>query len=61
MKRSRRSFSTEFKRDAAVLALDQGYSVAESCLSFDVGKTALRRRVNQLQAERGGITPQLGK
>lgn len=57
MKRSRRSFSTEFKRDAAILVLDQGYSVAEACRSLDVGETALRRWVDQLQAERGGITP----
>ena len=57
MKKSRRSFSTEFKRDAATLVLDQGYSVPEASRSLDVGETALRRWVNQLQAERGGVTP----
>ena len=57
MKKSRRSFSTEFKRDAATLVLDQGYSVPEASRSLDVGETALRRWVNQLQAERGGATP----
>ncbi len=31
MARQRRSFSTEFKREAAGLALDQGYSIAEAC------------------------------
>ena len=58
MKRQRRSFSTEFKRDAATLVLDQGYTVPEACRSLDVGETALRRWVDQLRAERGGITPQ---
>ena len=57
MARSRRSFSTEFKREAAALVVDQGYSIAEACRSLDVGETALRRWVDQLKAERGGITP----
>lgn len=57
MKRSRRSFSTEFKHDAATLVLDQGYSVTEACRSLDVGETALRRWVEQLRAERGGVAP----
>lgn len=43
MARQRRSFSTEFRREAASLVLDQGYSVAEACRSLDVGETALRR------------------
>ena len=57
MKRERRSFSTEFKYEAAGLVLDQGYSIAETCRSLDVGETALRRWVDQLRAERGGVTP----
>lgn len=52
-----RSFSVEFKHEAALLVLDQGYSVMEACLSLGVGDTALRRWVNQLQQERNGITP----
>lgn len=47
----------EFKREAASLVLDQGYSVAEACRSLDVGETALGRWVGQLKAERGGVTP----
>ena len=58
MKKQRRSFSTEFKRDAAALVLDQGYSIMEACRSLGVGDTALRRWVDQLRAERGGVTPQ---
>lgn len=58
MKRQRRTFSTEFKHDAAALVVDQGYTVTEACRSLDVGETALRRWVDQLLAERGGVTPQ---
>lgn len=57
MKRQRRSFSTEFKRDAGMLVLDQGYTIPEACRSLDIGETALRRWVDQLAAERGGVTP----
>lgn len=57
MTRQRRSFSTEFKHEAACLVLDQGYSITEACRSLGVGSTALRRWVQQLQDERGGTTP----
>ncbi|WP_089153640.1 IS3 family transposase [Photobacterium proteolyticum] len=56
-KRQRRTFSSEFKMDAASLVLDQGYSIAEAARSLDIGETALRRWVDQLKIERGGITP----
>ena len=36
MSRQRRSFSPEFKLDAR-LVVDQGYSIAESAHSLDVG------------------------
>lgn len=55
--KQRRSFSTEFKRDAASLVVDQGYSVPEASRSLGVGPTALRRWVRQLKAERYGGTP----
>ncbi|CAK2895813.1 transposase [Vibrio crassostreae] len=38
----RRTFSTEFKIDAASLVLDQGYSIPEAANSMGVGETALR-------------------
>lgn len=57
MSKQRRSFSTEFKREAACLVLDQGYSVPEACRSLDLGESALRRWVKQLQQERTGVTP----
>lgn len=38
--------------------LDQGYSHIEACRSLGVVESALRRRVNQPQQERSGVTPQ---
>ncbi|QLL15545.1 IS3 family transposase [Pseudomonas chlororaphis] len=58
MTKQRRSFSAEFKREAAALVLDQGYSHIEACRSLGVVESALRRWVNQLQQERSGVTPQ---
>ena len=57
MARLRRSFNTDFKREAANLVLKEGYSVAEACRSLDVGETALRRWIDQLEGERLGVTP----
>lgn len=57
MARQRRTFSAEFKLDAARLVTDQGYSVPEASRSLGVGETVLRRWVQQLQGEQGGTTP----
>lgn len=57
MTKQRRTFSTEFKHEAASLVLDQGYSFTEASKSLGVGETAIRRWVDQLKVERGGITP----
>ncbi|WP_155951563.1 MULTISPECIES: IS3 family transposase [unclassified Pseudomonas] len=57
MSRQRRTFTPSFKREAASLVLDQGYSCPEAARSLDVGESLLRRWVAQLQLERGGVTP----
>jgi len=57
MSRQRRTFTPTFKREAASLVLDQGYSCPEAARSLDVGESLLRRWVAQLQLERGGVTP----
>ena len=57
MARQRKTYSPEFKQEAASLVLDQGYSVPEASRSLDVGETAVRRWVDQLKAERDGVTP----
>lgn len=58
MTKQRRSFSAEFRREAAALVLDQGYSHIEACRSLGVVESALRRWVNQLQQGRSGVTSQ---
>jgi len=57
MTRQRRSFSTEFKKEATSLVLDQGYTLSEDSRSLDVGSNTLTRWVKQLEQERSGITP----
>ena len=57
MKRQRRTFSTEFKHDAASLVLDQGYSFADASRAVDVHENTLRTWAAQLESERGGTTP----
>lgn len=58
MTKQRRSFSPEFKQQAACLVLDQGYSYTEASRSVGVGESVLRRWVQQLQLERQRVTPQ---
>ncbi|WP_139799021.1 transposase, partial [Andreprevotia lacus] len=58
MNNTRRSFTSEFKAEAAALVVNQGYSVAQACTAMGVGETAMRRWVAQLQQEQVGITPQ---
>ncbi len=57
MTKQRRTFSPEFKREAADLVLKQNYSFIEASRSLGIGETALRRWVDQLQQERTGLTP----
>ena len=57
MSKQRRTFSTEFKREAALLVLDQGYTLLEASRSVGVVDSVLRRWVQQLQQEHHGMTP----
>ena len=54
IKKSRRTFTTEFKLEVAQLVIDHGYSVREASKAMDVGKTAVDRWVQQLKKERSG-------
>lgn len=56
--KKRRTFTTEFKKEAACLVLDQGYKVLEACEAVDVTPTVMRRWVKQLASERSGVTPE---
>lgn len=58
MSKQRRTFSPEFKQQAAALVLDQGYRHMEASRSAGVGETVPRRWVHQLQMERQGVTSQ---
>ena len=57
MTKDRKSYSIEFKNETASLVVDKGYTIAEACAAMDIGPTALRRWVKQLESERSGITP----
>ncbi len=56
-KRTRRTFSPEFKLEAAQLVVDQGYSVVEAAKAMNVSKSAMDKWVRQLKQERQAITP----
>lgn len=56
-KRARRLFSAEFKLEAALLVLDQNYSVTEAAQAMNVGKSTMDKWVRQLREERQGKTP----
>ncbi|MCV6611661.1 MAG: transposase, partial [Amphritea sp.] len=57
MTNKRRSYTPEYKLEAASLALDQDYSVPEAARSLGLNENVLRRWVNQLRDERQGTTP----
>ena len=56
--RTRRTFTREFKREAACLILDQGFSVRDVCNQLDLQEGALRRWVQQVRFERNGGVPE---
>ncbi|MCV6613189.1 MAG: transposase, partial [Amphritea sp.] len=57
MTNKRRSYTPEYKLEAASLVLDQDYSVPEAARSLGLNENVLRRWVNQLRDERQGTTP----
>lgn len=58
MKKSRRYFTPEFKAEAVKLVTERGYSVAQACRELEVGETAFRRWLAQIEAEsQGHILP----
>jgi transposase len=56
-KRTRRTFSPEFKLEAAQLVTEQGYSVTEAAAAMNVSKSAMDKWVRQLKQEQQGIRP----
>ncbi len=57
MAKQRRSFTIDFKLEAAQLVTQHGYSILEASRAIGVGESVLRRWVNQLQQESAGVTP----
>jgi transposase len=57
MAKKRRTFSSEFKLEAAQLVVDQGYTVRAACEAVGVGKSTMEYWVRQLREERRGKTP----
>ena len=53
-KKTRPSFSPEFRLEAAQLVVDQSYSVREAAEAMGVGKSTMDKWVRQLRAERNG-------
>ncbi|CAA6826795.1 MAG: Unknown protein [uncultured Thiotrichaceae bacterium] len=51
------SYTKEFKREAAELVLDKGYTQKEAREAMGVSKSSLSHWVKQLREERAGITP----
>ena len=54
MKKQRRTIDPNFKLEVVRMVNEQGLSVRHVSQSVDVGETAIRRWVNQVQAERSG-------
>ncbi len=57
MAKSRRTFSPEFKLEAAQLVLDQEYTIKAASEAVGVGKSTMEYWVRQLREERKGKTP----
>ncbi len=50
-KRERRTFSAQFKLEAAQLVVSYGYSVIEAAKAMNVSQSAMDRWVRQLKKE----------
>ncbi len=57
MTRTRRTFSPEFKLEAAQLVVDQGYTIRTASEAVGVGKSTMEYWVRQLRLEKKGHTP----
>ena len=57
-KRTRPTFSPEFRLESAQLVVDQNYTVRDAADAMGVGKSTMDKWVRQLRAERDGKSPQ---
>ncbi|EEX8883959.1 IS3 family transposase [Escherichia coli] len=56
-KKTKRTFTPEFRLECAQLIVDKGYSYRQASEAMNVGSTMLESWVRQLRRERQGITP----
>lgn len=56
MSRKRRAFDASFKLQVVQMIKDQGLSITQVCRDMDLGETAVRRWVQQYEAELSGQT-----
>ncbi|WP_428637449.1 transposase, partial [Shewanella sp.] len=57
MTKTRKTFSPEFRLEAAQLVVDQHYTVRAACEAMGVSKSTMESWVRQLRQERQGKTP----
>lgn len=57
-KKTRPTFSPEFRMECAQLVVDQGYSIREAAEAMNVGKSSMDKWVRQLKLERQGGKPE---
>ncbi|MBR9753442.1 MAG: IS3 family transposase [Gammaproteobacteria bacterium] len=57
----KRTFSPEFRLEAAQLVVDQGYTQKAACEAMGVGKSTMEYWVRRLRAERAGKAPLKGE
>ena len=55
-RKTRPTYTPEFKLECAQLVVDKDYSVVEAARAMNVGKSSLDKWVRQLKNERSGIT-----
>ena len=53
----KRNFSAEFKRESALLVVDQNYTVADAANAINIGFSTMTRWVKQLRDGRAGKAP----
>lgn len=60
-KKTKRTFSPEFKLECSQLIIDKGYSYRDASKAMNVGSSTLEAWVRQLRRERQGITPSVSR
>ena len=53
--RTRRTFTQDFKLEAAQLVVEQGYSIRQAAEAMNVGKSTMDKWVRQLKSEHNGV------